>query len=335
MGKSYTGNIPYAATCQMGITQPLDDRIVVDELSNLNDGSIEFPYVGMIVNVKGTPSLYLLVSTKQENGNLKPDVWKEFRSVDSYVIDTEENLNDVVSPYEGMCVYVKSKPHSMWVYSHLDTDEKKDNPDIDYKWREFKDFKTTDVQNQIDTISNTISNNKTELNNKIVGVQTKIGELETKHDNNIQGVQSQFTAITDEIKKDVNSLKETKATKIEVETIRNNLINLEDTVSTNKTDLEGKINDNQTKINTLESKHTTDIQGVQGQISNLNTTIENLNINELQTQIESLKETLKTIDINGIQTQILDINNRINSLEIPKITYNEDSQIIKIESVTP
>lgn len=317
MGKSYIGKVPYAVTCQMGITQPLDDRIVVDELSNLNDGSIEFPYVGMIVNVKGSPSLYLLVSTKQENGSLKPDVWKEFRSIDSYVIDTEEKLNDIISPYEGMCVYVKSKPHSIWIYSHLDNDEKKDNPNIDYIWREFKDFKTSDVQSQIDTISKSILDNKTELDSKF------------------NGIQSQFTTITNKIKEDVSSLQSTSVTKDELGVVSKELNNLESTVSTNKSDLEGKINGTQQRIGNLETKHIKDVQGIQSQIKNLNTTIENLNINELQTQIETLKETLKTIDINGIQTQILDINNRINSLEIPKITYNEDSQIIKIESTNP
>ena len=184
-----------------------------------------------------------------------------------------------------------------------------------------------ELEDTLDTIS--------EIGSWIKGHQAEYNSIVELQSKGVQGIQSQFTSITDEIKKDVTSLQETSATKTELKTVSDKVDTLTTTIADDKTDLEGKISNNQTKINTLESKHTTDIQGVQGQISNLNTTIENLNINELQTQIESLKETLKTIDINGIQTQILDINNRINSLEIPKITYNEDSQIIKIESVTP
>lgn len=114
MGKSYIGTItPYAASCNMCTTAPLDDRLVVDNYDDLFNG-IDFPYVGMVVNVKTSSSLYLLVSTKNdEDGNLKPDVWKEIKSVDNYVVETINGLSSIERPYIGMTVYV-NETQTLW-----------------------------------------------------------------------------------------------------------------------------------------------------------------------------------------------------------------------------
>ena len=60
MSKTFNGLIHFPTNFDVSITRPLDSRLVVDTLSDLTNGSIEYPYQGMVVNIKGTSELWIL-----------------------------------------------------------------------------------------------------------------------------------------------------------------------------------------------------------------------------------------------------------------------------------
>lgn len=84
MAKSFLGNVEYPLNFNVTKTAPLDDRLIVDEKSNLWDGSLgDYTYVGMVVNIMGTSDLWVLTShpsTDEKN-------WKK-------VNDSDQNLNN-------------------------------------------------------------------------------------------------------------------------------------------------------------------------------------------------------------------------------------------------
>ena len=51
-------------------TRPLDNRIVVDSIEDLTNGTIEYPYQGMVVNIKGTSELWILKTKGIENSHI-------------------------------------------------------------------------------------------------------------------------------------------------------------------------------------------------------------------------------------------------------------------------
>ena len=67
MAQTYNNTIDFASGFNVLQTGPLDSRLVVDSVENLTDGSIKAPYEGMVVNIKGTPALYILTKPGIEN----------------------------------------------------------------------------------------------------------------------------------------------------------------------------------------------------------------------------------------------------------------------------
>ena len=75
MAQTYNNTIDFASGFNVLQTGPLDSRLVVDSVENLTDGSIKAPYEGMVVNIKGTPALYILTKPGIENSK-NFDNWK-------------------------------------------------------------------------------------------------------------------------------------------------------------------------------------------------------------------------------------------------------------------
>lgn len=76
-GKTYQGSVAnFAASFNATKTAPLDDRLVVNSITALTDGSISSPYKGMVVNIAGTPDLYVFIGgSVEESKNIQN--WKK------------------------------------------------------------------------------------------------------------------------------------------------------------------------------------------------------------------------------------------------------------------
>ena len=62
MGKSYSNPAVFASAFEVQATKPLDARFVLDNVADLTNGTIDYPYVGLVVNIKGTDQLYVLTA---------------------------------------------------------------------------------------------------------------------------------------------------------------------------------------------------------------------------------------------------------------------------------
>lgn len=85
MGKSYSGDFTFNAAFDVDAAKPLDTRLVVDALTDLTN-SISYPYVGLLVYVKGEGKYY---AYKETSSNVFE--WVELASGGSNV-----NTNDCV-----------------------------------------------------------------------------------------------------------------------------------------------------------------------------------------------------------------------------------------------
>ena len=60
MPKTFNGAIKFPSNFDVQATRPLDNRLVVNSYDDLTNGSIAYPYQGMVVNIKGTSELWIL-----------------------------------------------------------------------------------------------------------------------------------------------------------------------------------------------------------------------------------------------------------------------------------
>ena len=70
MPKTFNGSIDFPSNFNVQTTKPLDNRLVVDSYVDLTNGSIEAPYQGMVVNIKGTSELWILKTSGIENSHI-------------------------------------------------------------------------------------------------------------------------------------------------------------------------------------------------------------------------------------------------------------------------
>lgn len=75
MSKTFRGDIVFPTNFDVQVTKPLDARLVVDSYEDLTNGSIEAPYQGMVVNIKGTSELWILKTSGIDNSH-NPDNWE-------------------------------------------------------------------------------------------------------------------------------------------------------------------------------------------------------------------------------------------------------------------
>ena len=115
MPKTFNGSIDFTSNFNVQTTRPLDNRLVVDSYSDLTNGSIEAPYQGMVVNIKGTSELWILLTSGIEASHqLKnwelvtgsgsgsgegveqriKEIWYRLGLVESDIDDIRERLGD-------------------------------------------------------------------------------------------------------------------------------------------------------------------------------------------------------------------------------------------------
>lgn len=127
MPKTFNGAIKFPSNFDVQATRPLDDRLVVDSYDDLINGSIAYPYQGMVVNIKGTSELWILKTQGiKESHNIKnwelvtgsgggsvegveqriKEIWYRLGLTESNINDIRERLGDCLtsSDLEG---YVK------------------------------------------------------------------------------------------------------------------------------------------------------------------------------------------------------------------------------------
>ena len=75
MPKTFKGSVEFASNFDVQTTKPLDVRLVVDSYEDLTNGSIEAPYQGMVVNIKGTSELWILKTQGIANSH-NPENWE-------------------------------------------------------------------------------------------------------------------------------------------------------------------------------------------------------------------------------------------------------------------
>ena len=75
MPKTFNGAIKFPSNFDVQATRPLDDRLVVDSYDDLINGSIAYPYQGMVVNIKGTSELWIL-KTQGIEASHNSDNWE-------------------------------------------------------------------------------------------------------------------------------------------------------------------------------------------------------------------------------------------------------------------
>ena len=75
MPKTFNGSIDFTTNFNVQTTKPLDNRLVVDSYEDLTNGSIEAPYQGMVVNIKGTSELWIL-KTSGIAASHDPENWE-------------------------------------------------------------------------------------------------------------------------------------------------------------------------------------------------------------------------------------------------------------------
>lgn len=307
MAKSFLGNVTFPLNFNVEKTAPLDDRLVVDEKSNLYDGSLgDYVYVGMIVAVKGDSSLYVLTSlpaTTESN-------WSEIKNAS----DVSDEITGVKSEIEKSIAGIQSRISTnesnheqdiKGVQGQIDSLIKKHNDEVD------------GIQSRIGTevgnLNTTITNTKSELEGKIKSLGDSIDELESKHDDDIEeinttidglktkhgqdisGVQTELKEYVDDVKKTIlgegvteafDTLKEvedwikthgTQASDLitQVKGIQDTLIpgvqgelyGIQSKILENIESINEDISGVQIRIDELEEKHDKGIQGVQGQIT--------------------------------------------------------------------
>lgn len=116
MPKTFNGSIDFTSNFNVQTTRPLDNRLVVDSYSDLTNGSIEAPYQGMVVNIKGTSELWILLTSGIEESHHKEnwelvtgsgsggdveqiiqEVWDRLGLTESDIDNIKENIGDFLT----------------------------------------------------------------------------------------------------------------------------------------------------------------------------------------------------------------------------------------------
>lgn len=126
-------------------TTPLDDRLVVDSVSNLTDGTITAPYQGMVVNIAGTSDLWVLktqgiveskITSNWEriggNDSISNLTYSEDSDIDELLDGDSDELND------GKLIQIKglSYYHNKIMKNVSDTYATKEYVDEKHSWEE-------------------------------------------------------------------------------------------------------------------------------------------------------------------------------------------------------
>ena len=116
MPKTFDGTIKFPSNFDVQATRPLDNRLVVDSYDDLTNGSIVYPYQGMVVNIKGTSELWILKTQGVEESHHKEnwelvtgsgsggdveqiiqEVWDRLGLTESDIDNIKENIGDFLT----------------------------------------------------------------------------------------------------------------------------------------------------------------------------------------------------------------------------------------------
>ena len=75
MPKTFNGEKQFPLNFDVQITRPLDNRLVVDSYEDLINGTIEYPYQGMVVSIAGKSELWVFTGVSREDSRNR-DNWK-------------------------------------------------------------------------------------------------------------------------------------------------------------------------------------------------------------------------------------------------------------------
>ena len=266
MGKSYSNKAVFASAFEVQATNPLDARFVVDSVDDLTNGTIDYPYIGLVVNIKGTDNLYIL--TEQDDETALPKTWKQIRGaegINSDIADLTKQISDLTKKHVDELAQAKSDLTNYvdaleekiygsdalelfdtlteigaWIEDHQDTYEK------------LVEGFTGNLKTAVDNLTKLINDGDSDL-------QGQIDELDSKVDSAVNDIKSAASAL------------ETKLTNL----INTTKSNLENAISTLEGKLEGELSDLDEKlsdeIDELELKHEADVVGLKGLIDDANT----------------------------------------------------------------
>jgi len=120
MAKTYTGD-KTGSSFIINVNKPVDVRTVVDSVADLTNGSIPYPYAGLVVNIKGTGDLYVLTTGGRgasninnwkkvgEGGEIDPEDYLSYyqEKLGAVILDSVSGLSSIESPFIGQFAYVK------------------------------------------------------------------------------------------------------------------------------------------------------------------------------------------------------------------------------------
>ena len=182
MSKYRNGNIIFPSTYTIEKTAPIDDRMVVESIQDLTNGSIEYPYVGMTVNIAGKEDLYVLT---QLPVNVL-DNWKRIKGADEVELNVsdlrdelkqieadlkqlvENTKNELLGGDEIAEAYDTVKEIADWIGQH----------NIDYEG--LKQAAKDNLDEAVNDIKEIISQLDDRLTNSDNKFDAKINELDTR-----------------------------------------------------------------------------------------------------------------------------------------------------------
>lgn len=105
MAATYTSALTITSGFSVGSAIPIDVRTVVDSVNDLT--SVSKPYIGLLVNIKGTSDVYVL--TKGGLNAKKLTSWVKIGGVSTDELATKivSSTDEITSPYTGQVVYIK------------------------------------------------------------------------------------------------------------------------------------------------------------------------------------------------------------------------------------
>ena len=373
MGKSYSNPAVFASAFEVQATKPLDARFVLDNVADLTNGTIDYPYVGLVVNIKGTDQLYVLTAL-DANPTGSNHTWK--------LIKGAESVNNGIQGVQTSLETVKSEINSKisGVQGDIDALIQKHDADIDGVQGHIEQVRKDLLGDELDTTFNTlkavqdwanvhgteyadlvktVSDNKTEWDGKISGVQGQLTGVQTaienKHKSDVESVQGQITTLTTNLGKETAGI-QGRITNLEdkekndIKGVQTQLTSAKSELENKITELENSVNNDvadqisgiQTRVDELESKETEDIAGVQTQLTGVQTAIESahkIDVLGLQTQLSNVQSTLSNkhnADITGVQGQITTLTTNLGNETAgiqSRITNLEDKEKNDIKGV--
>jgi len=161
MPKTFDGTIRFPSNFNVQSTRPLDNRLVVDSKEDLTNGSIDYPYQGMVVNIKGTSELWILKTQGRDASHIR------------------RNWELVTGSSEGISDEVEQKIEEIWERLGL-TESDIDNlqEEVDILKMEMGDVKNdvNDIKEGLGTVTDLVGDPGTE-SDEPTGIFGEIDEL--------------------------------------------------------------------------------------------------------------------------------------------------------------